>query len=357
MVSPLFESWNLWLGSNLSQSMLKNMKSNLQEWENTQPETPAPPAPAPPSVEVEQTSLSPPAISSESDADSSGSVLGSLQCLYQSVSRRHSLPLSVLPAGPLPATLPRTVMRRQSVPNGSGGGAPMLMQTVVVGDMVMGSLTPGSPAPHAPLTPESLLPDPSIATMGGVGRGGRRRVGRRASLPPLWPQRARPAHTLMPMPPTPTPPQEDSQDCQNSFPLSRLPSEEVEERLRRAGGSNERCRLDNCSSTGETPVGNKNGMSGNELRMVRRASLDSCPGRGMRDSNGNVRNNRAQDKENWCPVGDRPPALGLCGTRLWRSLNYDDENTGPLDNRGGKPPGPSIYRIQSQVCNCFLIFP
>lgn len=216
VVSPLFDVWNRWLETSLSNSMVTNMRANQQKWEerllkkklgedtNSQP------------LVVKQDSADNPVVESgeeeaeevdggtspSSSGDSHQSVLGSLENVSRSLQlgRRHSVPLN------MPRLLPRTIIRRESLPE--HGNEPLVVETVTMGGMSLTSLTSG-PADNSTLTPEALLPEPSITTMGGVGIRIPRpatRLGRRRSLPPLWLQqtRARTSHMLQPLSPTPS---------------------------------------------------------------------------------------------------------------------------------------------------------
>lgn len=165
-----------------------------------------------------------------SSGDSHQSVLGSLENVSRSLQlgRRHSVPLN------LPRLVPRTVIRRESLPG--NGGQPLVVETVMMGGLSLTSLSSYTD-PNTTLTADALIPNPSITTMGGVGNGHPRhasRVGRRMSLPPLWSQHTRswPIQTLQPMSPTPS---EDStpQNTQENSP----PSNESEQRTEIVGNS------------------------------------------------------------------------------------------------------------------------
>ncbi|XP_050724837.1 uncharacterized protein LOC127002753 isoform X2 [Eriocheir sinensis] len=215
VVSPLFDVWNRWLETSLSNSMVTNMKTNQQKWEERllKKKLAEDTAPQPLMLKdsadntvVESAEEEPEEVdggtSPSSSGDSHQSVLGSLENVSRSLQlgRRHSVPLN------MPRLLPRTIIRRESLPE--HGNQPLVVETVTMGGMSLTSLTSG-PADNSALTPEALLPEPSITTMGGVGIRLPRpttRLTRRKSLPPLWLQqtRARTSHMLQPLSPTPS---------------------------------------------------------------------------------------------------------------------------------------------------------
>ncbi|XP_071548260.1 uncharacterized protein [Panulirus ornatus] len=242
VVSPLFDAWDRWLGTNLSTSMVNNMNTNLAMWQEQLAQEVAEGK----TTEVSVASLDSPRLPMEtteedieeaeggttpsSSGDSHQSVLGSLENVSRSLQlgRRHSVPLN------LPRLVPRTVIRRESLPG--NGGEPLVVETVMMGGLSLTSLTSHTD-PNTTLTADSLIPNPSIITMGGVGNGRPRhasRIGRRMSLPPLWSQHTRswPLQTLQPMSPTPS---EDStpQNTQENSP----PSNESEQRTEIVGSS------------------------------------------------------------------------------------------------------------------------
>ncbi|KAK8726155.1 hypothetical protein OTU49_010396 [Cherax quadricarinatus] len=201
-----------------------------------------------------------------SSGDSHQSVLGSLENVSRSLQlgRRHSVPLN------LPRLVPRTVIRRESLPE--VGGQPLVVETVMMGGLSLTSLTSHTIDPNVTLTADALLPEPSITTMGGVSNGRSRhasKLSRRMSLPPLWSQhpRSRPLQTLQPMSPTPSEDSTSPQDTQENLP----PSEDSKQRTEivgstaqgSVGGSGNECEDsggctgsnnsgDCCESTGQT---------------------------------------------------------------------------------------------------------
>ncbi|XP_069177832.1 uncharacterized protein [Procambarus clarkii] len=244
VVSPLFVAWDRWLETNLSTSMVTHMNRNLALWEDQLVREAAEETATEISF-VPMDSPQMPVEEPEDDADeadggttpsSSGdshqSVLGSLENVSRSLQlgRRHSVPLN------LPRLVPRTVIRRESLPE--VGGPPLVVETVMMGGLSLTSLTSHTIDPNSTLTADALLPDPSITTMGGVSSGRSRhasRLSRRMSLPPLWPQhpRSRPLQTLLPMSPTPSEDSTSPLDTQENSP----PSEEPEQRTEIVGSS------------------------------------------------------------------------------------------------------------------------
>lgn len=226
VVSPLFAVWNRWLETSLSNSMVANMNNNLHKWEERHQKKLAEDAAAAPEASAEN----PPVESAEeepeeadggtspsSSGDSHQSVLGSLENVSRSLQlgRRHSVPLNV------PRLLPRTIIRRESLPE--NGNQPLVVETVTMGGMSLTSLSSRPADLNATLTPDALLPEPSITTMGGVGIRLPRpatRLARRKSLPPLWLQqtRVRASHMLQPLSPTPSEDASSHQTTQENSP-------------------------------------------------------------------------------------------------------------------------------------------
>lgn len=230
VVSPLFDIWDRWLETNLSNSMVTNMNNNLHKWEEKLLKKLAEDTAAQPAAAPQDAAENPVAESAEEDheevdggtspsssGDSHQSVLGSLENVSRSLQlgRRHSVPLNV------PRLLPRTIIRRESLPE--NGNQPLVVETVTMGGMSLTSLSSRPPDHNATLTPEALLPEPSITTMGGVGIRLPRpatRLTRRKSLPPLWLQqtRARASHMLQPLSPTPSEDASSHQATQENSP-------------------------------------------------------------------------------------------------------------------------------------------
>lgn len=215
MVSPLFDVWDRWLKTSLSNSMVANMNINLKKWEEkllkkssedgTSQSPVAPPASPQNPVESTREDLEEVdgGTSPSSSGDSHQSVLGSLENVSRSLQlgRRHSVPLN------MPRFLPRTIIRRESLPE--SGNEHVVIETVTMGGMSLTSLSSRPTEMNSTLTPDALLPEPSITAMGGVGIGLSRpatRLIRRKSLPPLWLQqtRTRASHLLQPLSPTPS---------------------------------------------------------------------------------------------------------------------------------------------------------
>lgn len=212
VVSPLFDAWDRWLSTGLSSSMVSNMNENLAHWEEqlaqevaeeTATETSiAPSDSSQPPIEDDEELEGEGGTTPSSSADSHQSVLGSLENVSRSLhlGRRHSVPLNV------PRLVPRTVIRRESLPEADG--QPLVVETVVMGGMSMTSLTSHTTDNNSTLTTDALLPDPSITTMGGVGTGHPRhslRLARRMSLPPVWSHSVgRHGPPLQPLSPTPS---------------------------------------------------------------------------------------------------------------------------------------------------------
>ncbi|UYV72853.1 PDE7B [Cordylochernes scorpioides] len=96
VVAPLFEIWDRFLGSPLSSNLLGNLRQNHAVWESR-----VPPAPLPTPAAAEQETDEEELAEEEIAEDEEPSVGG----------RRHSMPLS------LPRLLPRTTIRRQSLPH------------------------------------------------------------------------------------------------------------------------------------------------------------------------------------------------------------------------------------------------
>ncbi|XP_076040307.1 uncharacterized protein LOC143024863 isoform X2 [Oratosquilla oratoria] len=199
VVSPLFESWDQWLGTELSSSMMKNMKNNLVMWEEQLASEVAEEITLETNFcgdslddsaqeEVEEDEDEEDRDTPCSSADSHQSVLGSLENVSHSLmlGRRHSVPLNV------PRLIPRTVICKESLPE--VGGPPLVVETVVVGGSSTTSITSSyfpaaSTSSNASLSADALLPQVSIAAMGDVGRLRPKpstRLRRRMSLPPLW---------------------------------------------------------------------------------------------------------------------------------------------------------------------------
>lgn len=192
VVSPLFDEWNRWLRTDLSERMCSNMKDNLQQWDKqleTEAEDLAKEREASTSMSMkEEEEDDDDAITSTSSGDSHRSVLGSLENVSRSVQlgRRHSVPLN------LPCMLPRTIIRHESISSqGSASDAvqPLVVETIMCGGLSLTSLS--TYTSETQLTTDSLLPDPSITTMTGSGnersfRSSHNRLTRRMSLPPLY---------------------------------------------------------------------------------------------------------------------------------------------------------------------------
>ncbi|KAK7068669.1 cAMP-specific 3',5'-cyclic phosphodiesterase 7B [Halocaridina rubra] len=233
VVSPLFCAWDCWLGTGLSTSMVTNMTHNLTQWEKllneeTAKETAATEVSAPssdvPKLPVDGDDEDVDDIGGGTTPSSSGdshqSVLGSLENVSRSLQlgRRHSVPLN------FPCLVPRTVIRRESLPE--EGGQPLVVETVVMGGVSLTSLRSRLTDPNSTLTTDALLPDPSITAMGAVDTGWSRhsnsRLTRRMSLPPLWAHQHRGnrvLHPLQPLSPTPSEdstPQNTQEDCTKS---------------------------------------------------------------------------------------------------------------------------------------------
>ncbi|XP_068234876.1 uncharacterized protein [Palaemon carinicauda] len=256
VVSPLFAAWNCWLGTGLSSSMVKNMNKNLTRWEKqltdeaaAQTATGGTAATEPPRLPIvgdeEEIDEVEGGTTPSSSGDSHQSVLGSLENVSRSLQlgRRHSVPLN------FPCLVPRTVIRRESLPE--EGGQPLVVETVMMEGISLTSVRPRLSDPNTTLTSDALLPDPSITAMGGVDTGRSRHAGgtrltRRMSLPPLWAHqhRSRPLHTLQPLSPTPS---EDSttQNAQEDCPAS---SKETKPRTEAIGSSARGTVLDGGSS-------------------------------------------------------------------------------------------------------------
>ncbi|XP_064096683.1 uncharacterized protein LOC135208437 isoform X5 [Macrobrachium nipponense] len=256
VVSPLFSAWNCWLGTGLSSSMVNNLNTNLTRWEEQLSDEVAKQTPIRSTVATEE----PPRLPIDADeedvdeveggttpsssGDSHQSVLGSLENVSRSLQlgRRHSVPLN------FPCLVPRTVIRRESLPE--EGGQPLVVETVMMEGVSLTSVRSRLSDPNTTLTSEALLPDPSITAMGGVDTGRSRhsggRLARRMSLPPLWAHqhRSRPLHTLQPLSPTPS---EDSttQSAQEDCPAS---SKETKPRTEAIGSSARGTVLDGSSS-------------------------------------------------------------------------------------------------------------
>ncbi|XP_066972061.1 uncharacterized protein [Macrobrachium rosenbergii] len=256
VVSPLFSAWNCWLGTGLSSSMVNNMNTNLTRWEEQLSDevvkqtatrsttgTEEPPR-LPIDNDEEDVDEVEGGTTPSSSGDSHQSVLGSLENVSRSLQlgRRHSVPLN------FPCLVPRTVIRRESLPE--EGGQPLVVETVMMEGVSLTSVRPRLSDPNPTLTSEALLPDPSITAMGGVDTGRSRhsggRLARRMSLPPLWAHqhRSRPLHTLQPLSPTPS---EDSttQSAQEDCPAS---SKETKPRTEAIGSSARGTVLDGSSS-------------------------------------------------------------------------------------------------------------
>ncbi|XP_042211395.1 uncharacterized protein LOC121858828 isoform X2 [Homarus americanus] len=425
VVSPLFEDWDCWLRTKLSTSMVNNMNKNLALWE----EQLAQEAAEKTTTDIPITSLDSPQMAEEgteedpdevdgvttpsSSGDSHQSVLGSLENLSRSLQlgRRHSVPLNQ------PRLVPRTVIRRESLPE--VGGQPLVVETVMMGGLSLTSFSSHVFDPNTTLTAESLLPDPSITTMGGVSNGRSRltsRLTRRKSLPPLWSQhpRSRPLQILKPMSPTPS---EDSTSPQNTQENSP-PSDESEKRTEVVGNSAQGSGGDSgndcedsggcggsnnigdcCESNGQTnrstrgdavPSVRESGVhsrksvqsyqgatflhsdcsDGLHYRalggkvLVRRASLDSTSISSKREFLDRLahegskfarveRSNSEMDKENKAPrepLITRDRQVPLWKTRAWRSLNYEDENTGDPREKMIKP---GIYKLNQTQGSMF----
>lgn len=229
VVAPLFDVWDRWLKTTLSNAMVANLNENLKKWEEKLTKK----------IPEEGTSLSPvvPSESSEnpvdstqedldeadggtspsSSGDSHQSVLGSLENVSRSLQlgRRHSVPLN------MPRFLPRTIIRRESLPE--NGNDHVVIETVTMAGMSLTSLSSQSAEVNSTLTPDALLPEPSVTAMGGVGIGVPRlatRFVRRKSLPPLWLKqtRTRASHLLQPLSPTPSEDVPSEQATQENSP-------------------------------------------------------------------------------------------------------------------------------------------
>ncbi|XP_053652437.1 uncharacterized protein [Cherax quadricarinatus] len=278
VVSPLFVAWDSWLNTSLSTSMVTHMNRNLVLWEEQLAREAAEVAATQLSITpldslrlpIEEPGEEPDDVDGGTTPSSSGdshqSVLGSLENVSRSLQlgRRHSVPLN------LPRLVPRTVIRRESLPE--VGGQPLVVETVMMGGLSLTSLTSHTIDPNVTLTADALLPEPSITTMGGVSNGRSRhasKLSRRMSLPPLWSQhpRSRPLQTLQPMSPTPSEDSTSPQDTQENLP----PSEDSKQRTEivgstaqgSVGGSGNECEDsggctgsnnsgDCCESTGQT---------------------------------------------------------------------------------------------------------
>ncbi|CAL4062191.1 unnamed protein product [Meganyctiphanes norvegica] len=193
VVTPLFDEWNRWLRTKLSEKMCLNMKGNLQQWEKqleieAQELAKERETSTSLSVKEDEEDDDDDAITSTSSGDSHQSVLGSLENVSRSLQlgRRHSVPLN------LPCMLPRTIIRHESISSeGSASGTqqPLVVETLMCGGLSLTSLSTYTSESH--LTTDSLLPDPSITTMTGSSnertfRPSHNRLVRRMSLPPLY---------------------------------------------------------------------------------------------------------------------------------------------------------------------------
>ncbi|KAG0728422.1 cAMP-specific 3',5'-cyclic phosphodiesterase 7B [Chionoecetes opilio] len=227
VVSPLFDVWDRWLKTSLSNSMVVNLNTNLKKWEaklvkkSSEDVTAQPPVVPPDSPAVESTQEDAEEVdggtSPSSSGDSHQSVLGSLENVSRSLQlgRRHSMPLN------MPRFLPRTIIRRESLPE--DGNEAVVIETVTMAGMSFTSLSSQAPELSSTLTPDALLPEPSITAMGGVGIGSSRpisRLIRRKSLPPLWLKqtRTRTSHMLPPLSPTPSEDTPSHQATQENSP-------------------------------------------------------------------------------------------------------------------------------------------
>ena len=305
VVSPLFSAWNCWLGTGLSSSMVNNMNTNLTRWE----EQIAVEAADKNAAEVAGAAEVPPRLPATADEDdgdeveggntpsSSGdshqSVLGSLENVSRSLQlgRRHSVPLN------FPCLVPRTVIRRESLPE--EGGQPLVVETVMMEGVSLTSVRPRLSDPNPTLTGDALLPDPSITAMGGVDTGrsrhsGSGRLARRMSLPPLWAHQhrsGRTLHSLQPLSPTPS---EDSttHSAQEDCPSS---SEDPKPRMEAIGSSARGTVLDG-GGGGSSSVHCSGGGSGRYS-----GGKDCCDGAGGKSH----RSTRGGDTARDCGVHTR----------------------------------------------------
>ncbi|KAB7497515.1 cAMP-specific 3',5'-cyclic phosphodiesterase 7B [Armadillidium nasatum] len=344
VVSPLFESWDRWLGTPLSKEMVKHLNTNLQRWESV--------------LNEEQNKDSENVSSDKFDVevvpsrDSSGRPsIKEDPCPI--TGRRYSLPVN------MPSLLPRTMIRRESL-TGGDGAPPLVFETLKMGGNIVDSVVSVGVSGE-----ETTLPSPSIANMSDMNRPrrmtmhsitiSRTQALRRQSLPPLWDSFSIPSRIpLQPLPPTPLqeelPPMELESGDDEKVPLLKKNgsgcaggssegnsktgnNDNNESTTSRNGHSSKEC----AGNTGSTPSPLHRHSSERRTSATRNVSLD-LPEEG--------------DKENVAPVGERgerPPPQTILKTRLWRSLNHEDD---PLDSQFQHPliRGPKgIYKQNNRM--------
>ncbi|KAL7636774.1 UNVERIFIED_CONTAM: hypothetical protein RMT77_012528 [Armadillidium vulgare] len=344
VVSPLFESWDRWLGTPLSKEMVKNLNSNLQRWESVLNEEQ--------SKDSENVSSDKFDVEVVPSRDSSGRPsIKEDPCPI--TGRRYSLPVN------MPSLLPRTMIRRESLTGGGDGAPPLVFETLKMGDSIVDSVVSVGVSGE-----ETTLPSPSIANMSDMNRPrrmtmhsitiSRTQALRRQSLPPLWDSFSVPSRIpLQPLPPTPLqeelPPMELESGDDEKVPLlkkndsgcagggsggnSKSGNNDNKESTTSRNGHGKEC----AGNTGSTPSPLHRHSSERRTSATRNVSLD-LPEEG--------------DKENVAPVGDRgerPPPQTILKTRLWRSLNHEDD---PLDSQFQHPliRGPKgIYKQNNRM--------
>lgn len=297
--------------------MLDNLNQNLDRWEGIlreeHVETLSQRGPEENPIETETVGGAPESNASSSIQTNERNKRLGIEC--PTVGRRHSLPLTV------PSLLPRTVIRRESLTS-EEGHPPIVFETLQMGESIVDSVvTVGTEGEEAFMQP------PSIATMGEVGKPRRvlphSRAQRRQSLPPLWDKvslLSRPP--LQPMPPTP---------LQEELPPIEVDKDEEKKPLLRNGAGS--------SSSGDKNGGmeRKKDPAGEGSKSSHKQGLEEFrPNLGQRNC---VPRPEEVDKENVAPPRDRAEKTtpnGVLKTRLWRSLNQEEEIENSV-GRGSKP--------------------
>ncbi|KAF2369133.1 3'5'-cyclic nucleotide phosphodiesterase catalytic domain [Trinorchestia longiramus] len=219
VVSPLFGAWHEWLGTTLSSCMMRNLRHNLQQWQERLAEDALPKNPQPLALKSSVEDDTQPekceealkevlSRSSSSSGDTGGETLGELKSQpvlsgqQTVVGRRHSLPLNV------PSMLPRTVMRRESL--SSDGQHPFILETIHMEGMSLSALSQADAeaADKGMVSIVTRMSDSSSAKTTLLPGSCHSKPGRRRlSLPQLSTYQYRnrqPVTTLQPLPATPS---------------------------------------------------------------------------------------------------------------------------------------------------------
>ncbi|XP_076181519.1 uncharacterized protein LOC143153819 isoform X3 [Ptiloglossa arizonensis] len=187
VVTPLYEEWHRFLGDGLSVSLMEHLRANQKKWEvlilqEASEET---------ETEISELEEADDGVSSTGDPiadEDTGSIDLLIPAAYcqssrmqslparvglERVGRRHSMPLSV--SKPL-VLLPRTTIRRESLPNERGKSKNLLSMlddqslldpstlSLLSSKSSVHELSPSATA-ERPVSAESLLPEPSIASI------------------------------------------------------------------------------------------------------------------------------------------------------------------------------------------------